>query len=113
MRMDSSDATPGTRRFTLPAVAGFLLVVPFIILELLNADDAIEQFPVVLFGFMWLLGFCLVLIGRPVFETWGTDARPGPLGLTARIVTVIVIAVFWSGLVLDQMPCFLGVPNCD
>lgn len=61
--MDSSDGTPGTRRFTIPAVIGFLLVLPFIILELLNADN--------------------------------------------------VIAVFWSGLVLDQMPCFLGVPNCD
>jgi hypothetical protein len=30
-----------------------------------------------------------------------------------RIATLIFIAWMWVAVVLDQMPCFLGVPNCD
>lgn len=25
----------------------------------------------------------------------------------------LTLAFLWVGLVSDQMPCFLGVPNCD
>jgi hypothetical protein len=38
-------------------------------------------------------------------------ARPGVL--TLRVVILLAAALFWGGLVNDQMPCFLGVPNCD
>jgi len=26
---------------------------------------------------------------------------------------LILIAWLWAGALVDQMPCFLGVPNCD
>jgi hypothetical protein len=36
--------------------------------------------------------------------------------LAVRLLGIAIlgfIAYAWAGLVLDQMPCFLGVPNCD
>jgi hypothetical protein len=40
----------------------------------------------------------------------GVAAHPETIGMLALLV---LIAWFWVGLVDDQMPCFLGVPNCD
>jgi hypothetical protein len=30
-----------------------------------------------------------------------------------RVVFLAFIARMWIGILIDQMPCFLGVPNCD
>jgi len=37
----------------------------------------------------------------------------GSFSLLARVAVMIALAWSWIGIVLDQMPCFLGVPNCD
>lgn len=36
-----------------------------------------------------------------------------PIDLFIRISLSNLIAWKWAGIVLDQMPCFLGIPNCD
>jgi hypothetical protein len=36
-----------------------------------------------------------------------------PVALLLRITFLALILVFWVSLVNDQMPCFLGIPNCD
>jgi hypothetical protein len=52
------------------------------------------------------------------------DDELGLPGLSLRLGTSIgishlagivlgVIAWFWIAILTDQMPCFLGVPNCD
>jgi hypothetical protein len=33
--------------------------------------------------------------------------------MLVRIGLSIVVACLWAGIVMDQMPCFFGVPNCD
>jgi hypothetical protein len=30
-----------------------------------------------------------------------------------RVVARVLAAVGWAGIIGDQMPCFLGAPNCD
>ncbi|HYN81900.1 MAG TPA: hypothetical protein VES88_10395 [Gemmatimonadaceae bacterium] len=43
----------------------------------------------------------------------GNRALANPVSLLPRVVFLILIAWVWVTLVVDQMPCFLGVPNCD
>jgi hypothetical protein len=45
-------------------------------------------------------GIGFILTARPVRFIFGA-------------ALLILIALAWSGIVADQMPCFLGVPNCD
>jgi hypothetical protein len=36
-----------------------------------------------------------------------------PINLVLALVIFSFITMFVAGLIIDQMPCFLGVPNCD
>ena len=92
-------------------IGGILLVLPFVILELINTGG----FPPPLFVAMWFLSFCFILLARPVVRAVrvGNSKDVRPVGLLSRVVGLILIGSLWVDLVLDQMPCFLGVPNCD
>ena len=64
---------------------------------------------------MWILPLSLILIVMPLVRSRSVDKREpaSPFSLLARAVLAILIAWLWVVLVRDQMPCFLGVPNCD
>lgn len=97
----------------MAAIIASLLVLPLAVLQLTNRNVA-ESFPFVLFGVLWLLPFVFVLILASMARTLRT--RTGQyrwLTLVPAVAVLALIASFWTGLVLDQMPCFLGVPNCD
>ena len=85
------------------ALVSTILVLPFLILEAVNTTLTREnaQGLVVLFGVLWAVPLLFVLLLRA--HGW----------LAVRVVVMIALAVFWGSLVIDQMPCFLGVPNCD
>ena len=97
-----------------PAVVSSFLVLPFITLELINRRSLPQGFPVVLFLLMWLLPLSFILILMPILRKQRSE-QPSTklLSLLPRVGLLIFIVWFWVGLVLDQMPCFLGVPNCD
>jgi len=98
-----------------PALIGAILVIPFMILELVNRRKFDEGFPFLLFGILWLMPVAFLLILMPLVR----DLRAGnrilvnPINLLLRVVVLILIAWLWAGALIDQMPCFLGVPNCD
>ena len=98
-----------------PAIISSVLVLPFMVLELVNRRALPGAYPAPLFVFMWLLPFTFTVILMPIARRF--RARNGdvamPRGHLARVALLIVIAWLWVGLVADQMPCFLGVPNCD
>ena len=85
------------------ALASSVLVLPLLILEALHTTLTRQNAPglIVLFGLLWLLPALFVLILR----TSGYRLL--------RVAALLAIALFWGGVVADQMPCFLGVPNCD
>lgn len=99
----------------MPAAAiGTVLVLPLMILEWANRRQFHEGYPTPLFVLLWLLPAAFILILRPVVR----DARAGsvtavPLGPVLRVACLVFIAWLWAFIVVDQMPCFLGVPNCD
>jgi hypothetical protein len=86
----------------LPAIVSFLLILPFMIMEVVNRRNFNEGFPIPLFVFMWILPMLFLLIGMPIVR----NIRAGNSILANPIALLIRVAI-------DQMPCFLGVPNCD
>ena len=99
----------------LPAIISSLLVLPFMILEWVNRRSFHEGFPIPLFGLLWLLPVGFILIQMPIVRNvWaGNRIMVNPISLLLRVAFLIAIAWLWVGLVLDQMPCFLGVSICD
>jgi hypothetical protein len=43
----------------------------------------------------------------------GTSLLQNPVRLLLRVASLALIAIVWVATLLDQMPCFLGVPLCD
>ena len=103
------------RGLQLPAVLSSLLVLPFLILEVVNRRDYHEGFPISLFGILWLLPAAFMVIAVPVLQS--LRARKGtitnPLGLALKLLLLALMTWLWISSIADQMPCFLGVPNCD
>ncbi len=36
-----------------------------------------------------------------------------PLNLVLVVAALVVVLAFVAGMVIDQYPCWIGVPNCD
>lgn len=99
----------------LSALIGLFLVVPFIILELVNRPTLPEDFPIVLFVFLWMLAVIFIFIVTPILRGFwrGNSILDNRGSLLLRVALLIPIGWVWIAIVIDQMPCFLGVPNCD
>lgn len=101
---------------TVPAVViGFLLVLPFVILESVYGRTSYSSFPFPLFAILWILPSIFIFIGMPVARNLlaGNSITANPVTLLFRVAFLVIIGVMWASLVNDQLPCFLGVPNCD
>ena len=101
----------------LAAIISFILVLPFAILEALNQTITRQNAPglSVLFGLLWLLPMAFIVILVPIVRSVraGNSIMANPLNLLFRVTFLVLIAVMWGGILIDQMPCFIGVPNCD
>ena len=98
-----------------PLFISIFLVLPFVILELVNRRQFNETFPFQLFGFMGLVTLIFGFAGTAL----KSQLRKGEKSAGAIFVRVLLLVVIglcvWSltSLLIDQWPCFLGVPNCD
>jgi hypothetical protein len=99
------------------ALIGFTLVLPFAILEALNQTITEQNAPglFVLFGLLWLLPTAFIFVLVPIARNLraGHGLMANPINFLLRVTLLALIAVMWGGLLIDQMPCFMGVPNCD
>ena len=92
-----------------PVIMSSILVVPLMILEIVNGS---EDFPFVLFTILWVLPLVFVLnLQSTIQNVKAGEYRKVRILLSA--VLLILLAFLWAVIVLDQIPCFLGVPNCD
>ena len=103
------------RNLRTPSIISSILVLPFMILEFVNRQAFHEDFPIPLFAIMWLLPLSFILILMPIVRNLRAQERitANPFSLLLGVVFLILLAWLWVGLIHDQMPCFLGVPNCD
>jgi hypothetical protein len=92
-----------------------ILVAPLVYLELRYAMQNYSNFPYPLFAILWLIAAAFILAAAPVIQAVraGESVLKRPALLVIRVVFLVLAAIFWTGIVNDQMPCFLGVPNCD
>ena len=99
-----------------PALISFLLILPFMILEVVNRRNFNEGFPIPLFVFMWVLPILFIVTLMPVVRNLrraGNSLMASPVNLLIRVVIFVLIAWMWTSIIIYQMPCFMGVPNCD
>ena len=91
------------------------LVAPFIVLQWVNRRAMHEDFPFVLFTFMSLHSLFIVLLLMPPLRRFRSarNLRALKLGHWAGLVLSGVLIYAYVNVVIDQFPCFLGVPNCD
>lgn len=101
--------------FKSPAIIGLLFMIPFMIMEVVNTQNFNAVFNIPLFGIMWLLPTIFIIILVPIVRNIraGNNMMANPINLLLRVVFLVLIAWVWMGALIDQMPCFLGVPNCD
>ena len=101
--------------FKVPVITSFMLVLPLMIMEVVNRRSFNEGFPILLFIVMWLLPVIFLLILTPMIRTVraGNSLLGSPIKLLLSIAFLVLIAIVWTSALVDQMPCFLGVPNCD
>ena len=113
--------SPGDIMQTIPksigssALISLLFILPFIIMEVVNRRNFNEGFPIPLFIMMWILPVIFILTIMPIIRNVraGNSLMAQLINLLLRVVVLVLVAWMWTGLLIDQMPCFLGVPNCD
>ena len=92
-------------------------VLPFMILEWATRSDLPRSnASLMLWIVMWFLSAVFIAILIPIVRNLRqavNGIQANPVSLLVRVGLLILFAWNWGFLVMDQMPCFLGVPNCD
>lgn len=101
--------------FGAAALISLILVAPFVFLELRYGSHNYSKLPMVLFGTLWFIGTIFLITVSPIVRTMraGGSLLAHPVTLLFRLVFMVFVAWVWVGITIDQLPCFLGVPNCD
>lgn len=101
--------------FSTAALGSLVLLVPFAILEAANSTLTRQNVPgvIVLFGLLWLLALAFIVVLMPIVRNVREGNVANPHTLLLAVAVLLVVASIWGSIVADQMPCFLGVPNCD
>jgi len=101
--------------FAAPLLISAALVAPFIVLQWLNRRTLNEEFPLVLFIFMSLHSLFIVLLVTPALRRLRLERSVSALKLAhwTGLPVAAFLAYLYVDVVADQLPCFLGVPNCD
>ena len=123
-----------TRRPRLAALISFLLCLPLTLLLSIAAFE-IEPFngllqilfteaagyrqrlfsAAVLIGAFLLLPIAFIIVRAPIAWTMGKGGSlfAYPVNLVLAVAILIFITMLVGGFIVDQYPCWVGVPNCD
>jgi hypothetical protein len=94
-------------------ILGFLVTSPFFLLEWFTSPGFPQGFPLNLFIFMWLSSSASVFLLRSVYKDFREKRKTNFLILIMKIALLISLVWGYAELVIDQWPCFMGIPNCD
>jgi hypothetical protein len=94
---------------------GLVTLLPFIFLELINKKKFNEGLPIQLYSFAWVVLTIFIFILLPIIEAvkLRKSIFEKPIELTLRLFGLLLLASILVGLLVDQWPCLMGVPNCD
>lgn len=106
-----------TKDFRLAAIFSLVLMLPFAVLEALNNTITRQNTfgLILLFGVLWILPTAFIVILLPMVRTLraGNSILVNPTGLVFKVAFLALLGSIWGWGFMDQLPCFLGVPNCD
>lgn len=110
-----TNAGKSIRLFGQSLLAGAALVLPFLAMQLVNRRTYAEEFPVVLFAFMLANTVMIALLVIPVVQRVWVHKSTKALGGLHWIGLLLGVGLLWvyGQVLLDQMPCFVGLLNCD
>lgn len=100
---------------TLPAIIGFVLLLPFLILEWATRSDISRaNASIMLWLILWLLSTTFFAILIPVVQDVQVrnNIMAKSVSLLPVVVFLVILAWAWGALVMDQMPCFVGATGC-
>lgn len=94
---------------------GFVALIPLVVLELINRRQFQEEFPFSVFGFTWVLQSLFILLTALVLKNFRTAKvlKEKLYIVVLQLALLGLIAFVWSGWIIDQWPCLMGVPHCD
>ena len=95
------------------AVGALILVAPLVILQRVNRGSSSDEFPTVLFVVIWLLAAIFIGTLLPMYTSLRAESKWNPATFALGAVVLVIAGSLWFSIVNDQMPCFMGVPNCD
>ena len=116
IREEETTMKSSKRDFGVAAIISFILVLPLAILEALNNTVTKENVfgLLLLFGVLWLLPTAFIVILRSILRSArGNRLVANPITISLKIASLALIAMVWGWGLVDQLPCFLGIPNCD
>ena len=115
MHHPESRRVPLLKCFLFAAAFAVLLVAPFALMEAVNTASAQVELPTVLFAFMFAHAALIsATISAAVLNALSTRSLKSLSKLHWTGVAIgLALLGLYAGVVLDQMPCFLGFPNCD
>lgn len=99
----------------LAALLSTATIAPLVAMEL-RVNPGHSNFPYALFVFLWLVAAAAVILSAPLVQAvvrHGITVMVRPAALLLRVGLTVGLVWVWFLVVRDQMPCFLGVPNCD
>ncbi|MBP8107760.1 MAG: hypothetical protein KBG20_11560 [Caldilineaceae bacterium] len=114
--MTQNRAVVGTlKSFGATLLISGMLVLPFLVMQVVNRRAMHEEFPFVLFTFMSLHSLFIVLLLAPALGRLSAEKSLRGLGFGhwLGILLGVALLVVYANVIIDQLPCFLGVPNCD
>lgn len=92
------------------------LALPCLALGLWTGRGRAAPVPPAAYLTLWVVSFVLVLAARALRAALaqGVPASGAGRFRMARALAVFLLACgFWLFTIADQLPCLLGVPNCD
>jgi hypothetical protein len=100
------------KQLTKQALLGFVLWTFSEQLSMFGVQFASQLIAFVLFSLPIAAG---IIASRPIVKTLqaGGSLFAHPINLIIVAVISVLFAAGVVGLVVDQWPCFIGVPNCD
>lgn len=105
-------AAPG--RLKSAIIFGSIAVLPLLVLEWMNQPVSFRDFPYLLFLVLWAIPSLFWLALSAVAHSLKAERWfPPSLGFWLSLFIALILAWAWISILSDQMPCFLGIPNCD
>lgn len=100
-------------RIVFSIAAGLLVTAPFVIMEWIYSNGFPHGVPLAIFNVLFIEAALLTFLVLSLFRTpYRNPVRAWLAPFALKLLLAIPLALSWTHIVTDQMPCFLGGRGC-